>query len=101
MGWGVDVLTLGATSGVVVATPAASATAATASVAATATSAATAAATVAAASASSVFLPCTAVAASLCLAALSWKVIDVFANGCKTVRVVTHIFNIPNFTSCF
>ena len=26
---------------------------------------------------------------------------DVYANGCKTVRVVTHIFNIPNFTSCF
>ena len=25
----------------------------------------------------------------------------VYANGCKTVRVVTHIFNIPNFTSCF
>ena len=24
-----------------------------------------------------------------------------YANGCKTVRVVTHIFNIPNFTSCF
>ena len=79
MGWGVDVPTLGATSGVVFAAPAASATAATAataSVAATATSAATAAAT--AASAGSVFLPCAAVAASLCLAALSWKVIDVF-----------------------
>ena len=24
---------------------------------------------------------------------------DIYANGCKTVRVVTHIFNIPNFTS--
>ena len=27
--------------------------------------------------------------------------IHIYANGCKTARVVTHIFIIPNFTSCF
>ena len=27
--------------------------------------------------------------------------VHVYANGCKTVRVVTHIFNIPNFTAWF
>ena len=30
---------------------------------------------------------------------MRWSTVDVYANGCKTVRVVTHIFNIPNFTS--